>query len=92
MEIMNRRKRINGHRRIKRTPIRSFDLHPAPDRVLSNAARDAKMANVPHDYTDKFNYAAEGISKGMISFGESVGAGLKAMGEKAKKIATGGMA
>ena len=63
MEIMNRRKRINGHRRIKRTPIRSFDLHPAPDRVLSNAARDAKMANVPHDYSESFNEIAKGYEK-----------------------------
>ena len=61
---MNRRRRMHGRKRIKRTPFskkksitdtpKVSDLNPGANRTLVKAAEDAAMADVPHDYTRQF--------------------------------------
>ena len=88
---MNRRRRMHGRKRIKRTPFskkksitdtpKVSDLNPGANRTLVKAAEDAAMADVPHDYTGQFKTIEEGYSAGARSFGQSVGQGLQALGE-----------
>ena len=92
---MNRRRRMHGRKRIKRTPFSkkrgitdtpvTSDLNPGANRTLVKAAEDAADANVPHDYTGQFETIAEGYSAGARSFGQSVGQGLQTLGEEYRK-------
>ena len=83
---MDRRRRIHGHRRIKRTPIRKFELNPGGIKQVTDTAIDASMANVPVDLKKSFQDVAEGYAKGTEGISKGVSGAIEGIKGKTEQV------
>ena len=81
---MNRRKRIHGHRRVKRAPFKS--LSGKSDGNLIGVATYAAMQKVPKPLDKTFDKLAKSYQKRTETVAEAIKPIAKSVGEGAGKI------